>query len=60
LRATELGFRAAFIRPNPYNNKMLHHPDYEPFWNAAEELDMAIGIHEGSSLIYADRRGRPL
>jgi len=42
--------RAGFIRPNPYNNKMLHHPDYEPFWNAAEELDMAIGIHEGSSL----------
>jgi predicted TIM-barrel fold metal-dependent hydrolase len=39
----ELGMRAAFIRPNPYNNKMLHHPDYEPFWNAAEELDMAIG-----------------
>ena len=46
----ELGFRAGFIRPNPYNNKMLHHPDYEPFWNAAEELDLAIGIHEGSSL----------
>ena len=46
----ELGMRAGFIRPNPYNNKMLHHPDYEPFWNAAEELDMAIGIHEGSSL----------
>ena len=46
----ELGMRAAFIRPNPYNNKMLHHPDYEPFWSTAEELDMAIGIHEGSSL----------
>jgi predicted TIM-barrel fold metal-dependent hydrolase len=46
----KLGMRAAFIRPNPYNNKMLHHPDYEPFWNTAEELDMAIGIHEGSSL----------
>jgi len=46
----ELGMRAGFIRPNPYNNKMLHHPDYAPFWSAAEELDMAIGIHEGSSL----------
>src|SRR5262252_10243611 len=23
----ELGFCAGFIRPNPYNNKMLHHPD---------------------------------
>jgi uncharacterized protein len=46
----ELGFRAAFIRPNPYNGKQLHHPDYEPFWAAAEDLDMAIGLHEGSSL----------
>jgi predicted TIM-barrel fold metal-dependent hydrolase len=43
----ELGMRAGFIRPNPYNNKMVHHPDYEPFWRAAEELDMAIGFHEG-------------
>src|SRR5207249_4749133 len=46
----ELGFRAAFIRPNPYNGRMLHDPAYEPFWAAAEELDMAIGLHEGSSL----------
>src|SRR2546421_3263096 len=29
---------------------MLHDPVYEPFWQAAEELDMAIGLHEGSSL----------
>jgi predicted TIM-barrel fold metal-dependent hydrolase len=46
----ELGMLAGFIRPNPYNNKMLHDPVYEPFWREAEELDMAIGIHEGSSL----------
>ena len=46
----ELGMHAGFIRPNPYNNKMLHDPVYEPFWKTAEELDMAIGIHEGSSL----------
>src|SRR5436309_14072035 len=46
----ELGFRAAFIRPNPYGGRQLHDPAYEPFWAAAEELDMAIGLHEGSSL----------
>ncbi len=46
----ELGFRAGFIRPNPYNGRMLHDPAYEPFWTAAEELDMAIGLHEGSAL----------
>ena len=45
----ELGFKAAFIRPNPYNNKMINHPDYEPFWAAAEGVDMAIGFHEGGS-----------
>ena len=43
----ELGMRAAFLRPNPYNGRMLHHADYEPFWNEVEELDMAIGLHEG-------------
>src|SRR5213082_1791254 len=45
----ELGFKAGFIRPNPYNNKMIHHPDYEPFWAAAEDLDFSIGFHEGAS-----------
>jgi uncharacterized protein len=46
----ELGFKGAFIRPNPYNGRLLHDPAYEPFWAAAEDLDMAIGFHEGSSL----------
>ena len=45
----ELGFRGGFLRPNPYNNKMIHHPDYELFWAAAEDLDFAIGFHEGAS-----------
>jgi predicted TIM-barrel fold metal-dependent hydrolase len=45
----DLGFKAAFIRPNPYNNKMINDPMYEPFWAAAEEYDMAIGFHEGGS-----------
>ena len=45
----ELGFRAGFLRPNPYNNRLIHDPVYEPFWNAAEDLDFAIGFHEGAS-----------
>src|SRR3989442_14524600 len=45
----ELGMRASFLRPNPYNDRMLHHPDYEIFWKEVEELDMAIGLHEGAS-----------
>ena len=45
----ELGFRAGFIRPNPYSDKMIYEERYEPFWQAAEELDFAIGFHEGAS-----------
>jgi predicted TIM-barrel fold metal-dependent hydrolase len=45
----ELGMKAGFLRPNPYNGRMLHHPDYDPLWTAAQELDFALGIHEGGS-----------
>jgi predicted TIM-barrel fold metal-dependent hydrolase len=46
----ELGFKAAFIRPNPYHeNKTINHPMYGPFWAAAEDLDMSVGFHEGAS-----------
>ena len=45
----ELGMRGGFLRPNPYNGKMLHHPDYAPFWEEVQELDFAIGLHEGAS-----------
>ena len=44
-----LGMRGGFLRPNPYNGRMLHHPDYEPFWSEVEELDFSIGLHEGAS-----------
>ena len=46
----DLGFRACFLRPNPYHGtKMINDPMYEKFWAAAEDLDMAIGFHEGGS-----------
>jgi len=45
----ELGFRGGFLRPNPYNNRLIHDPVYEPFWSAAEELDFSIGFHEGAA-----------
>jgi len=42
----DLGFVGAFLRPNPYvDDKKLHDPIYDPFWRAAEELDVAIGLH---------------
>ena len=45
----ELGMRGGFLRPNPYNGRMLSHPDYAPFWAEVQELDFAIGLHEGAS-----------
>ena len=44
---TELGFVAAFVRPNPCNGRTLADPAFEPFWAAAEELGVAVGVHEG-------------
>jgi predicted TIM-barrel fold metal-dependent hydrolase len=43
----KLGMKAAFIRPNPYSDKMIDQPEYEPFWVAAEALDMSVCFHEG-------------
>src|SRR3954466_11280429 len=46
----ELGMKGAFIRPNPYHGtKMMNDPMYEPFWAAAEDLDISVGFHEGAS-----------
>ena len=32
-----------------HGNKMINDPIYEPFWHAAEDLDFAIGFHEGAT-----------
>ncbi len=45
----ELGMCGGFLRPNPYNDRMIGHLDYDPFWAAAQELDFCIGIHEGGA-----------
>ncbi len=61
---TDLGFRAGFVRPNPCLGRSLPHRANEPVWRAAEELNVPIGIHEGSSVIVptlgADRPFNPL
>jgi predicted TIM-barrel fold metal-dependent hydrolase len=60
-RATqELGFVSAFVRPNPCLGRAISDPANEPFWTAAEELGVAVAIHEGHQLaietIGMDRR----
>jgi predicted TIM-barrel fold metal-dependent hydrolase len=44
---TELGFVAAFVRPNPCCGRTLTDPENEPFWEEAEALGVAVAIHEG-------------
>jgi predicted TIM-barrel fold metal-dependent hydrolase len=46
----ELGFVAAFVRPNPCLGRAIADPANEPFWAAAEELGVAVAVHEGLQL----------
>ena len=43
----QLGFVAAFVRPNPGLGRTLADPAFDPFWAAAEDLGIAVGVHEG-------------
>jgi uncharacterized protein len=43
----QLGMRSGFIRPNPYNGRVLHDPAYDALWREAVELDFGMGLHEG-------------
>lgn len=44
----QLGYRAAFLRPNPYNGLRLSNAAYDRLWAVAQDLDVAISIHEGT------------
>ena len=46
----ELGFPAAFVRPNPCLGRSISHKSHEVVWDTAEQLGVTIGLHEGSSV----------
>jgi uncharacterized protein len=46
--ATELRFRAVFLRANPLVQHQWHESYYDPLWNALEELNLALGFHEST------------
>jgi len=49
-RATErLGLRGAFVRPNPYGGRPLHHPAYDRLWDCTAALGVPVAVHEGLS-----------
>jgi predicted TIM-barrel fold metal-dependent hydrolase len=43
----DFGFVAAMIRPNPCRGRTIGDPANEPFWDTAEQLGVAVAIHEG-------------
>src|SRR4029077_15867141 len=45
--AEDLGFRAAFVRPNPVGGRNFDDPAYDPIWEVMSARSMALGIHEG-------------
>lgn len=61
---SKLGFPAVFVRPNPCMGRSLSDRAYEEVWSTAEELEMTVAVHEGSSVIVptlaSDRPFNPL
>ena len=45
----ELGFVAAFVRPNPCLGRSIVEEVYEPFWDAVEQLGMASACTRASN-----------
>jgi uncharacterized protein len=46
-RAARAGARGAFVLPFTLSGVPHGHPDHDPLWAAAEELDVPIAIHTG-------------
>ena len=44
-RIAKLGMGGAMIWAEPPDERPYDHPDYEPFWAAAQDLDMPLSLH---------------
>jgi predicted TIM-barrel fold metal-dependent hydrolase len=44
-RAAKIGLKGAMIWGSPPRDKPYHVKDYDPFWAAAEELEMPLSLH---------------
>ena len=44
-RTAKMGFAGAMITEYPFEDRRYDQPEYEPFWAAAQALDMPISLH---------------
>ncbi len=44
-RVAKLGCRTVFVGAAPINGRSFGHPDFDPVWAAAQDLDLSVGIH---------------
>lgn len=44
-RVAKLGCRTIFVGAMPINGRSFGHPDLDPVWAAAQDLDLSVGIH---------------
>ena len=44
-RSVKAGAKGAFFAPFTPTDKSHAHPDYDPFWAKAQDLDVPVGIH---------------
>lgn len=44
-RLAKAGVRTVFVGAFPVDGKSFGSPDYDPVWAAAQDLDLAVGIH---------------
>jgi len=54
----ELGAVAVIGNPNPINGRHIHDPEFEPLWDAIEELGVPVGFHPTGQSSLRDDIGR--
>lgn len=44
-RSAKLGAKAFYVRPDLINGRTLAHPDFDPIWATAQDLDLPVAPH---------------
>jgi predicted TIM-barrel fold metal-dependent hydrolase len=48
-RTAKMGMVGAMITEYPWEDRRYYSPEYEPFWAAAQDLDMPLSLHTATS-----------